>query len=77
MVVDRFHLDHHPHFPFAASLKASNTLNYVNDEDYMPPFPLTAKLNRLKFKVDRPQSSHADIVKTGRIISRSGRPLLR
>jgi arylsulfatase len=33
----------------------------VNDEDYQPPFPLTAKLNKLTIKVDRPQLSPADI----------------
>jgi arylsulfatase len=29
--------------------------------DYKPPFPLTAKLNKLTIKVDRPQLSKADI----------------
>jgi arylsulfatase len=29
----------------------------VNDADYRPPFPLTAKLNKLTIKVDRPQLS--------------------
>ena len=29
----------------------------------MPPFPLTAKLNKLTIKVDRPQLSAADIKK--------------
>jgi arylsulfatase len=33
----------------------------VNDADYQPPFPLTAKLNKLTIKVDRPQPSEADI----------------
>jgi len=27
----------------------------LNDEDYQPPLALTAKLDRLTFKVDRPQ----------------------
>jgi hypothetical protein len=35
----------------------------VNDADYKPPFPLTAKLNKLTIKVDRPQLSPADIKK--------------
>jgi hypothetical protein len=33
----------------------------VNDDDYKPPFPLTAKLNKLTIKVDRPQLSPEDI----------------
>ena len=39
----------------------SDTLTGVNDVDYQPPFPLTAKLNKLTIKVDRPQLSPADI----------------
>jgi hypothetical protein len=27
----------------------------VNDADYKPPFPLTAKFNKLTIRVDRPQ----------------------
>jgi len=41
----------------------SDTLTGVNDEDYQPPFPLTAKLNKLTIKVDRPELSPADIQK--------------
>jgi arylsulfatase A-like enzyme len=41
----------------------SDTLTGVNDADYRPPFPLTAKLNKLTIKVDRPQLSPADIQK--------------
>jgi arylsulfatase len=41
----------------------SDTLTGVNDADYQPPFPLTAKLNRLAIKVDRPKLSPADIQK--------------
>jgi arylsulfatase len=41
----------------------SDTLTGVNDEDYQPPFPLTAKLNKLTIKVDRPQLSEDDIKK--------------
>lgn len=40
----------------------SDTLTGVNDEDYTPPFSLTAKLNKLTIKVDRPQLSAQDIV---------------
>ena len=39
----------------------SDTLTGVNDADYKPPFTLTAKLNKLTIKVDRPQLSPADI----------------
>ena len=41
----------------------SDTLTGVNDADYKPPFALTAKLNRLTIKVDRPQLSPADMKK--------------
>jgi arylsulfatase len=41
----------------------SDTLTGVNDADYKPPFPLTASLNKLTIKVDRPQLSPADIKK--------------
>ena len=41
----------------------SDTLTGVNDADYMPPFALTAKLNKLTIKVDRPQLSPDDIQK--------------
>jgi arylsulfatase A-like enzyme len=41
----------------------SDTLTGVNDADYQPPFPLTAKLNKLTIKIDRPQLSPADIKK--------------
>jgi hypothetical protein len=41
----------------------SDTLTGVNDADYKPPFPLTAKFNKLTIKVDRPQLSPADIKK--------------
>jgi len=39
----------------------SDTLTGVNDADYKPPFALTAQLNKLTIKVDRPQLSPADI----------------
>jgi len=41
----------------------SDTLTGVNDADYRPPFPLTAKLNKLTIKVDRPKLSPEDIKK--------------
>ncbi len=39
----------------------SDTLTGVNDADYMPPFALTAKLDKLTLKLDRPQLSEADM----------------
>jgi len=41
----------------------SDTLTGISDADYKPPFPLTAKLNKLTVKVDRPQLTPADIQK--------------
>ena len=41
----------------------SDTLTGVNDVDYQPPFTLTAKLNKLTIKVNRPQLSPEDIKK--------------
>jgi arylsulfatase A-like enzyme len=41
----------------------SDTLTGVNDTDYKPPFALTAKLDKLTIKVDRPKLSPADIQK--------------
>lgn len=41
----------------------SDTLTGVNDADYLPPFPLTAKLNQLTIKVNRPKLTEADIKK--------------
>lgn len=41
----------------------SDTLTGVNDEDYKPPFALSAKLNKLTVAVDRPQLSPEDIKK--------------
>jgi arylsulfatase len=38
----------------------SDTLTGVNDADYKPPFPLTAKLNKLTIRVDRPKLSPED-----------------
>jgi hypothetical protein len=39
----------------------SDTLTGVNDADYRPPFPLTAKLSKLTIKVDRPQLTPEDV----------------
>jgi arylsulfatase A-like enzyme len=41
----------------------SDTLTGVNDEDYKPPFALTARLNKLTLKLDRPKLSPEDIKK--------------
>jgi len=41
----------------------SDSLTGVNDADYKPPFALTAKLNNLKIKIDRPELSAVDIKK--------------
>lgn len=41
----------------------SDTLTGVNDADYKPPFALTAKLNKLTLRVNRPKLSEADIKK--------------
>ncbi len=41
----------------------SDTLTGVNDADYKPPFRLTAKLNKLTIKVDRPKLTEADVKK--------------
>ncbi len=41
----------------------SDTLTGVNDADYQPPFPLTAELNKLTIKIDRPELSPQDIEK--------------
>jgi arylsulfatase len=41
----------------------SDTLTGVNDADYKPPFTLTAKLDKLTIKVDRPQLTKEDVEK--------------
>jgi arylsulfatase len=41
----------------------SDTITGVNDADYLPPFPLTAELNKLTITVDRPQLSPAEVEK--------------
>ena len=41
----------------------SDTLTGVNDADYTPPFKLTAKLDKLTIKIDRPKLSEDDVKK--------------
>ena len=55
----------------------SDTLTGVNDADYKPPFALTAKLNKLTIKVDRPTLSEEDIKKLEdtQAIAVDGRPV--
>jgi len=55
----------------------SDTLTGVNDADYQPPFPLTAKLNKLTIKVDRPQLTPEDVKKleTAEATALDGQPL--
>jgi arylsulfatase A-like enzyme len=55
----------------------SDTLTGVNDADYQPPFPLTAKLNKLTLNVDRPTLTEEDIKKleTAEAIAVDGRPI--
>jgi hypothetical protein len=42
------------------------------DADYKPPFPLTAKLNKLTIKIDRPQLSPEDLKKLEEAMKRAG-----
>jgi arylsulfatase A-like enzyme len=55
----------------------SDTLTGVNDDDYQPPFALTATLNRLTLKVDRPTLSEADVqqLQNAQAIAVDGRPI--
>ena len=57
----------------------SDTLTGVNDEDYKPPFALTAKLDKLTIKIDRPKLSPADIQKLegAQAEALDGKPLTR
>jgi arylsulfatase len=41
----------------------SDTETGVNDADYKPPFTLTAQLDKLTIKIDRPELSEADVEK--------------
>jgi arylsulfatase A-like enzyme len=53
----------------------SDTITGINDEDYKPPFPLTAKFNKLTITIDRPQLSPEDIkkLKAGMVKAALGR----
>jgi arylsulfatase A-like enzyme len=55
----------------------SDTLTGVNDADYQPPFTLTAKLNKLTIKVDRPMLTEEDIkrLETAEATALDGKPL--
>jgi len=57
----------------------SDTLTGVNDADYQPPFPLTAKLDKLTISIDRPQLTPADIasLEKSRAEAVDGSPLTR
>jgi arylsulfatase len=57
----------------------SDTLTGVNDADYKPPFTLTAKLDKLTIKVDRPQLSPEDIkaMEKAEAEAMDGKPLHR
>jgi arylsulfatase len=50
----------------------SDTLTGVNDADYKPPFALTAKLDKLTIKVDRPKLTPDDIKKLEAAMRASG-----
>ena len=55
----------------------SDTLTGVNDADYQPPFALTAKLDKLTLKVDRPTLTEDDIkrLENAQAIAVDGRPI--
>ncbi|WP_406855497.1 arylsulfatase [Alsobacter sp. KACC 23698] len=55
----------------------SDTLTGVNDADYRPPFTLTAKLEKLTVKIDRPTLSQADVQKleANEAVAVDGRPI--
>ncbi len=55
----------------------SDTLTGVNDADYKPPFTLTAKLDKLTIKIDRPKLSEEDIKKleNSEAIAVDGKPI--
>jgi hypothetical protein len=55
----------------------SDTITGVNDADYLPPFPLTAELNKLTIKVDRPQLSPEDIKKLEEGMKNAGADRIR
>jgi hypothetical protein len=55
----------------------SDTLTGVNDADYKPPFTLTARLNKLTIKVDRPKLTEEDIkkIENAEAIAVDGKPI--
>jgi arylsulfatase A-like enzyme len=55
----------------------SDTLTGVNDADYLPPFALTAQLNKLTIKVERPQLTEEDLKKleNNEAIAVDGQPI--
>jgi arylsulfatase A-like enzyme len=55
----------------------SDTLTGVNDADYTPPFALTAKLNKLTLKVERPVLTEDDVKKleNAQAIAVDGNPI--
>ncbi len=57
----------------------SDTLTGVNDADYKPPFPLTARLDKLTIRVDRPTLSPEDMKKleSAQATAVDGTPLTR
>lgn len=50
----------------------SDTLTGVNDNDYKPPFPLTATLHKLTIKVDRPVLTREDEQKLKEAAAKAG-----
>ena len=57
----------------------SDTLTGANDEDYKPPFPFTAKLNKLTIKLERPKLTKEDITRleNAEATALDGKPLNR
>jgi arylsulfatase len=55
----------------------SDTRTGVNDADYRPPFPLTAKLNKLTIQVDRPKLTPEDVktLENAEATALDGKPL--
>jgi arylsulfatase len=55
----------------------SDTLTGVNDADYQPPFPLTARLNKLTIQMDRPKLTPEDVktLENAEATALDGKPL--
>jgi arylsulfatase len=49
----------------------------VNDADYQPPFPLTARLNKLTIQMDRPKLTPEDVktLENAEATALDGKPL--